>query len=499
MALQLAASAPALAQRYDDDYGSSRRPEWSPYRGSARSNSSEDYGRRSYAARERSELARSVESRYRNDDDDRGDLPVVIGTLTPTIDDRDDPRMMRRSQIRLTQAPATPAPIGTVAPPGGTVLTAPQYPISSGLASPQPAPYSAATMNPGCAPAYPGPTYAPTSTTSIYARFEYLLWWLQGTNTPPLVTSAPAASPSPVPGALGNSDTSIQFGGQRLNTEARSGGRVTLGGWFNQRTGLEGEYFVLGDSNQRFETAQFGTVFRPFYATVAGGGTPAGQGAIPVTYINVTSTSSFQGASVYLMRNLLADMSDVDRGYRLDILGGYSFLNLHETLTIRDSFFGFVGFDQFKTTNYFNGADLGAQGEFRWRRWTLSGTGRVGLGVMSESVTINGATNVGALIFGHILTQPTNIGAYQRTLFAVVPRIGTKLGFNILPGCKLHVGYDLLYCNEVVRPGNQIDVAVNPTTTTFGGPPVGQPRPAFAFAGTDLWAQGMDAGVEFRY
>ena len=54
----------------------------------------------------------------------------------------------------------------------------------------------------------------------------------------------------------------------------------------------------------------------------------------------------------------------------------------------------------------------------------------------------------------------------------------------------------------MVRPGEQIDVAVNSTqvpTSVLFGPLTGPARPAFNFRQSDFWAQGLNLGLEFRF
>ena len=60
-------------------------------------------------------------------------------------------------------------------------------------------------------------------------------------------------------------------------------------------------------------------------------------------------------------------------------------------------------------------------------------------------------------------------------------------------------GYTFLYLGSVVRPGNQIDLDVNPdqlrprSCHSWGTPP------EFAFQEVDFWAQGLTLGVEGRW
>ena len=69
---------------------------------------------------------------------------------------------------------------------------------------------------------------------------------------------------------------------------------------------------------------------------------------------------------------------------------------------------------------------------------------------------------------------------------------------------RVTLGYDLLWWNSVVRPGDQIDRAINTLQAPgiSGNPPsplVGLARPAFFFNQDDYWAHGLSAGLELRY
>ncbi|HEV3261967.1 MAG TPA: BBP7 family outer membrane beta-barrel protein, partial [Gemmataceae bacterium] len=83
--------------------------------------------------------------------------------------------------------------------------------------------------------------------------------------------------------------------------------------------------------------------------------------------------------------------------------------------------------------------------------------------------------------------QPTNIGTYSRDRFAVVPEATVRVGYELTEYLRASLGYTFLYCSEVVRPGDQIDRLLGPG------------HPAFFFSGTDFWAQGIDAQLEFRF
>ena len=62
---------------------------------------------------------------------------------------------------------------------------------------------------------------------------------------------------------------------------------------------------------------------------------------------------------------------------------------------------------------------------------------------------------------------------------------------------RVFVGYDFLYLSDVVRAGDQVNLAVNPNPLrgVTGGPA----QPVFIVRPSDFWAQGVNFGLEFRY
>jgi hypothetical protein len=102
----------------------------------------------------------------------------------------------------------------------------------------------------------------------VWADAEYLLWWTKGSHLPPLLTTSPAGTPIETAGILGEPGTTVLFGNERVNTDARSGGRFTVGAWLNEghTTGIEGRFFFLEDQTTRFAASSDGSVIlaRPF-------------------------------------------------------------------------------------------------------------------------------------------------------------------------------------------------------------------------------------------
>ena len=81
-----------------------------------------------------------------------------------------------------------------------------------------------------------------------------------------------------------------------------------------------------------------------------------------------------------------------------------------------------------------------------------------------------------------------------------MPELGFNVGFQILPHLRPRAGYTFLYWGPVVRPGDQIDLDVNPDQLA---PPivplVGALRPEFAFEESTYWVAGPDFGLEGRW
>jgi hypothetical protein len=212
--------------------------------------------------------------------------------------------------------------------------------------------------------------------------------------------------------------------------------------------------------------------------------------------------------------------------YRVDLLGGFRWLQLTEDLgifqddSINVTASGLTGqpnnittlslnmeltrHEQFSTENNFYGGQVAARAEFAYQRFFVSVLGMLGLGDMHERATIGGsATTTGSQTVTTAsgatqttslagtapgwLAQASNIGSYSRDRFAVVPEARVSVGYQITDNLSLAVGYTFLYASTVVRPGDQID------------PVSGPGHPTFTFHGTDFWAQGLVAQVEVRY
>ncbi|MBD0371297.1 MAG: BBP7 family outer membrane beta-barrel protein [Pyrinomonadaceae bacterium] len=353
----------------------------------------------------------------------------------------------------------------------------------------------------------------------VWVSAEYLLWRTRGSNLPPLITVTPASTGFSA--VIGQPGTVIAFGGERLDQGNFPGGRLSLGFWLNKgkTVGAEVSYFFLEKNTLRFQVASNGspdsqTIGRPFLSV---GNT---EQAISVVYpiigfnsnppftISGTSTATFFNRLQGAEGNLLFRLSAIDC-CRLALLTGFRYLDLREGLTITDISQDsrgtryYTDTDQFNTNNRFYGGEAGLRSTFSRGRFGLELSGTVALGSNRQSVDINGETtdtlNIGSNGPGGILALVTNIGSYSRSKFAVVPEFKAKVSYDITRNLKPFVGYDFLYWNQTVRPGEQIDRVVN---VALRPPPLSTllpARPAFTFNSSRFWTHGLTTGVTLQF
>ena len=345
-------------------------------------------------------------------------------------------------------------------------------------------------------------------------RGEYLLWWTKSTPLPPLITTSPPGTPVGQAGVLGFDTTSVLFGGRDVLDDSRSGGRITAGAWLDQAQtiGVEGYFFGLEGIADNFSAASNGNpiLARPFFNAEAGKPDSlliAFPGAVRGSTTLHVSSSDLYGAGADLRYNLCCSCC-----YRVDLVGGYRFLHLHEGIGSTETEIAtgpnapapvgttLVVNDNVGTSNQFHGGEIGIDAEFRHCRWYVDVLGKVALGSTDEDAALTGNTQIngGPPLPGGFLALPTNIGSFHRDRFAVVPEVGLTLGYQLTDHLRVSAGYTFIYWSKVARPGDQIDLTINPSQLPPGHL-VGAARPAFNFHDTDFWAQGVNFGVELRF
>lgn len=362
----------------------------------------------------------------------------------------------------------------------------------------------------------------------IWINAEYLLWSIKGAPQPFPLASVGSVLDN-VPGALGQPNTRVLYGGSDNDFGVFSGLRGGGGVWLtpNRELGIEANGFALERRSTAFsvrsDDAGNPLLGRPFFNpledaennfidsvpnTVAGGITIATALRLWGWETNFVSQWTRQGDSA-------------------ELIFGYRTLDLRESLRLSDALtpltadaLTFLGaaidagslvsdFDQFSTHNRFHGLQLGGRRYWHWGVVDVGLLGKVGLGWTRQTVAIDGATTLmtpngtTTTVPGGLLAQTSNIGRYDDDQFTVVPEVNLNVSWQCTPRLRFRVGYSYLYWSSVVRPGAVIDRVVNPrlapTAQDFAVPAGPPTRPAFAFRHDDFWAHGVDFGVELRY
>ena len=346
--------------------------------------------------------------------------------------------------------------------------------------------------------------------SSFYGSADYLYWWMKRGGVPPLVTRGdPRDTPT---GALGQPGTVLLFGNQEAGPHQFDGGRFTLGAWLGceRKWGVEGNYLFLAQRSSSFSAAGSGglgtgSLNIPFF-NADGGFEDAfqlaheGQQAGAIT---ITTAHRLQGGEFNVRR------STGDLGcWNLALLGGFRFLALDESLDLAqnatalplDAGVTSTVAESFGTRNNFYGGQIGAEAEFHRNKWQLTVTGKVALGTVDQSVNIQGTTintdpiNRKVITPGGFFTAASNLGHHNRNEFAVVPEAGINVGYHLTSHLTTTIGYSFIYMSSVLRPGDQIDRAIN-----FLPPATGLARPLVTFKDSDFWTQGINVGLQFRY
>ncbi len=312
--------------------------------------------------------------------------------------------------------------------------------------------------------------------------------------------------------ANGNSQTAI--GNTNTNYGAFSGARISLGAWFD-------EY-----NNYGFETAFFSLERRSNHQALSSddNGNPSiGLSYLSATpgqigeYIQPLSAPGAFAADILVSSHLQLWGAEFNGavcllrrgGFELTTLAGFRYLDLQENLNITGSstdinsgdFFALS--DEFSTHNRFYGGQVGARLNWTGGRFSLDATGKLALGATHQSVDIQGTslTSAGGFSPGGFYAQPSNMGHTAANQFGIIPSVELKFSYRITRAVLLFVGYDFLYWNQVVRPGNQMDRNVNVSQSSIlsNGILTGPALPGPLFNRSDFWAQGLTVGFEFRF
>jgi hypothetical protein len=426
------------------------------------------------------------------------------------------PGLLVGASLALGQPPQGPLPEAP-APEGGS------KPAPAALADPGPPPPHTYLLD-GLTCHFDGTCGRPNGGV-FAADVDYLFWVMRNANVP-----VPLASTN----ALGVIGTQLLIGQHELRYDHRpsSGARVSLAywdedplpevDWDRPRTiAVEANYFFLGDRSITMRNDTASTLIRPFFAlnNRSETGVVVAAPGIDTGGLVASANYGLWGTEVNFWKNIYYEYPG--KTVRLDFLAGFRYLDLGEDLSVTSFsvftpqpgavFQSFAGNqllqnDLFNTRDQFYGGQIGAAAKFFLEVLDVNLAGKIAFGQSVQEVHIDGfqlrtlANGTTIPSRGGLLALPSNIGRAHASQFAVVPEFDVSASLAICRHVSLTAGYTFLYWSRVVRPGDQIDRAIDvtqiPNFPAFGATPTGLPRPHVTLNETDFWAQGLTIGLQ---
>lgn len=347
---------------------------------------------------------------------------------------------------------------------------------------------------------------------------ETLLWWGQKRDVPPLLTTA-GAGVLPV---AGNAGVTTVVGGPDagLDSGIMPGYRLSAGTYFGceKRVGISGRVFGLyrsSDTTSRTDDGSTQSIGLPFFNTLLGA-----PDAYLVAYNNgapiATGTASITSKlDLIAAEPSLRFLVSGSRDHQIDLLGGYTFLRMKDSLGINSTSIDtdtgniiangtvFTTSDLIAAENTFHGGHVGLSSTVTRKRVSLTTLMKVAMGNMHQAGFINGSTSVQGpnavaptVTTGGIYSQQSNIGTVDRNTFAFIPEMGVKGGLRIRDNLSLTCGYTFLYISKAALAGNQIDPNID-LSQAQGGAAAAQP--AFNYRDGSMWFQGVDVGLNWTF
>jgi hypothetical protein len=477
---------------------------------------------------------------------------VMAGPVMQASGGNQNPLLMPPLAVGPANDPLGLGPTDSIGPPPG-----PTYPMPGPYTEPlwQPAP----TGMDAAAGGYGGiPRF------SIWG--DYTLWFNRNEHVPyPLLTTgAPSqggvlgAGSTIILGQNGQGAGSFNFGalnGFQLGADFWGDDNRRFGfyleSFFTENRTLSTRYNMTGTGPGGLNSADIPILSRPFIDSTFGNSALVfGGPGIGIASALITTSSQTWGIDPSAMFNIYRTAPGEKWFMSTDLLVGYKFLELKESLQI-DTLTNINGVtpttvvtvnpitgipiistvatpvtvsvagttvtapgaialqDRFTTTNLFNGVTVGFRNEFRYGMFNMETIGKLGLGDMHQIVQVQGYTSVSGgpagtvgTAFGGLFANNSNIGRYGHDDFAVIPEARINLGVNITRGLTAFVGYNFMYMDHVVRPGDQINPVVNtasvPISPNYGSNSTTY-VPGIRFNQTDYWLMGVNFGMSYRY
>ncbi|MCC9602977.1 BBP7 family outer membrane beta-barrel protein [Stieleria sp. JC731] len=356
-------------------------------------------------------------------------------------------------------------------------------------------------------------------TGGFWARAEYLYWDRTGAEFPVLVTTSDSGTDRADAGVLGSFSTTV-FGGTDYLGEQESGGRYSIGFWWDHShdLGLEFTYTNLGDQNVSFaaNSNSQSILARPF-VNVDTGFEDARLLAFPSEVsgnIQINADSSFQMFDLSIRRSISNYQSApvyLSLGYRSANLDeSVQVVDVSNSLTGATQGISLTSTDSFRTENEFHGVRVGLSNDMPIIYLPLIDgvvlgiDGSIGVGqtnrrtvIAGQSVTQNGLGQ-SATTTGGLLAQSTNIGTHESDSFGTLHDLSLRLTKTFSRNLTATLGYSVYGWSDVGRAAEQIDRRVNPTQIS-PGTLSGSARPAFSDVTNEFIAHGITFGANLAW
>jgi hypothetical protein len=339
-----------------------------------------------------------------------------------------------------------------------------------------------------------------------------------------------------------------------LDPGEQNGARITAGYWFDcdQTCGIEASAFFLERKGSGFSASSGNSInqflidtgFQRNLVLVEGGAVRGIENTFPIFFVRQATSSLVASAHNELWGGEVSGRVTCLHFGCLSVGGllGFRYFDFHEDLGVTDNIHLFappgvplttadnpvgngVGItravsqdltfltnDLVKTFNRFYGAQVGADVDICFGGFFLNLLGKVAVGNMHQTVEIGSTTSVinndplappptqpghnGGLLFA-----PDDVGQHNRDRISFIPEFGLKVGYCFCGWMRAYVGYEGMFVSNVVRPGNQSDVATIKTQIQVAGNTntIDVSQPTFRFKESELWINGVSFGLEFRY
>lgn len=342
--------------------------------------------------------------------------------------------------------------------------------------------------------------------------------WIRGAKSPPIVTTSPDSTPRSDAGVIGTPGTSTLYGGDRIDTDSRTGFRIGINyspkiedqlGFF-----LSGQYIGDAEDDRIFSSDQTGLpiLSRPFFNSNS-----LSQDAQLVSYpgvlngqVRINTESEFYNGEGGISFSWQRSSSR-----HIDLLFGYRYFSFEDSFDVREDLVStdlggviplgtqFVVNDQLQTENQFHGGKTGIAFRLKKNNWWLSSESSVSLGNLDRRSRIRGLTTVeipslpADLYDGGLLALPSNSGLNKSSTLAAIPEFRLKASREITQLLSLEFGYSFTLLPDIWRAAESIDYTVN-ETQIGGGVLTGDSRPDFSMSSSDVWIQSFSVGVTFK-